>query len=54
MKGRSVVHVENGPIGKTLFYFAIPVLMSQLLQELYNVAEYTYDTHWLSNQRMGS
>ena len=39
MKGKSVVHVEKGPIGKTLFYFAIPVLMSQLLQELYNVAD---------------
>ncbi len=39
MKGKTVVHVEKGPIGKTLFYFAVPVLLSQLLQELYNVAD---------------
>ena len=34
-----VVHVDNGPIGRTLFSFALPVLLSQLLQELYNAAD---------------
>ena len=34
-----VVHVDNGPIGRTLFSFALPVLITQLLQELYNVAD---------------
>ncbi len=33
------VHVEDGPIGSTLLAFALPVLASQLLQELYNVAD---------------
>ncbi len=39
MRTSSVVHVEKGPIGRTLLHFAIPVLISQLLQELYNVAD---------------
>ncbi len=34
-----VAHVEEGPIGKTLLRFAVPVLLSQLLQELYNVTD---------------
>ena len=39
MKHTGVVHVEEGPIGRTLLYFALPVLLSQLLQEFYNVAD---------------
>ena len=39
MKATAVVHMEKGPIGRTLLYFAIPVLFSQLLQEFYNVAD---------------
>ena len=34
-----VVHVDSGPIGRTLFAFALPVLLSQMLQELYNAAD---------------
>ena len=34
-----VVHVDRGPIGKTLFAFALPVLLTQLFQELYNAAD---------------
>ncbi len=34
-----VVHVDSGPIGRTLFSFALPVLLTQLMQELYNVAD---------------
>ena len=34
-----VVHVDSGPIGRTLFSFALPVLLSQLLQELYNATD---------------
>lgn len=34
-----VVHVDSGPIGRTLFSFALPVLLTQFLQELYNAAD---------------
>ena len=34
-----VVHVDSGPIGRTLFSFALPVLLTQLLQELFNAAD---------------
>ena len=34
-----VVHVDNGPIGRTLFSFALPVLLTQLLQEFFNAAD---------------
>ncbi|MCR5174226.1 MAG: MATE family efflux transporter [Oscillospiraceae bacterium] len=34
-----VTHVDSGPIGRTLLSFALPVLMTQLLQELYNAAD---------------
>ena len=30
-----LTHVENGPIGSTLARFALPVLLSQVLQELF-------------------
>lgn len=33
------VHVETGPIGRTLFSFALPVIISQLLQEFYSIAD---------------
>ena len=33
------IHVDEGPIGKTLLAFALPVLAAQLLQELYNTAD---------------
>ena len=33
------IHVDEGPIGKTLLAFALPVLAVQLLQELYNTAD---------------
>ena len=34
-----VIHVDGGPIGKTLLAFALPVLATQVLQELYNAAD---------------
>ena len=34
-----VVHVDSGPIGRALFSFALPVLLTQLLQELFNAAD---------------
>ena len=34
-----LMHVENGPIGPVLLRFALPVLLSQVLQELYNVVD---------------
>ena len=38
-KKNSLCHMENGPIGPTLLHFALPVLLSQVLQELYNLAD---------------
>ena len=32
-------HVENGPIAPVLFSFAVPVLLLQLLQELFNITD---------------
>jgi len=34
-----VGHVDTGPIGRTLLSFALPVLATQLLQELFNAAD---------------
>ena len=31
--------VENGPIAPVLFSFALPVLLLQLLQELFNIID---------------
>ncbi len=39
MRKCEVVHVDQGPIGCTLLHFAVPVLISQLLQEFYNIAD---------------
>ena len=36
MSGR---HVTEGPIAPVLFSFALPVLLLQLLQELYNITD---------------
>lgn len=33
------IHMEQGPIGKTLLFFTLPVLLSQILQQLYSVAD---------------
>lgn len=33
------VHMETGPIGKTLLAFTLPVLLCQLLQMLYNITD---------------
>ena len=40
MKEQSTLcHVDSGPVGRTLFAFALPVLISQLVQEAYNSAD---------------
>ncbi len=44
-----VVHVDSGPIGRTLFSFALPVLLNQLLQELYNAADCAVLGHFGEN-----
>ncbi len=36
---RGAVHTDEGPIGKTLFSFAVPIIVMQLLQEFYNAAD---------------
>lgn len=33
------IHMEKGPIGKTLLLFTLPVLLSQLLQQLYSMVD---------------
>lgn len=37
--GMSGKHVESGPIAPVLFSFALPVLLLQLLQELFNITD---------------
>lgn len=33
------VHMEQGPIGRTLLVFTIPILLSQILQQMYSIAD---------------
>lgn len=33
------VHMEQGPIGRTLLMFAAPILLSQILQQMYSIAD---------------
>lgn len=33
------IHMEQGPIGKTLLLFTLPVLLSQILQQFYSIAD---------------
>lgn len=33
------IHMEKGPIGRTLLFFTAPLLLSQVLQQLYNIAD---------------
>lgn len=33
------IHMEKGPIGKTLLLFTAPVLLSQILQQLYSIVD---------------
>lgn len=33
------VHMEQGPIGRTLLLFAAPILLSQILQQLYSIVD---------------
>lgn len=37
--GTGEVHMETGSISKTLLLFALPVLLSQLLQQVYNITD---------------
>lgn len=43
------VHMETGPIGKTLFAFTLPVLLCQLLQMLYNITDCFVIGRWVGN-----
>ena len=33
------IHMEQGPIGRTLLMFAAPILLSQILQQMYSIAD---------------
>lgn len=33
------IHMENGPIGRTLLLFSGPILLSQILQQMYSIAD---------------
>ena len=39
MTDAHTLHMEKGPIGSTLIRFALPVLLAQLLQEVYNLSD---------------
>ncbi len=39
IKKRRSISLTEGPIGKALFSFAMPILLGQLLQQLYNLAD---------------
>lgn len=38
-ESKTEIHMEQGPIGKTLLLFTLPVLLSQILQQLYSIAD---------------
>lgn len=50
----STVHVETGPIGRTLLAFAIPVIVSQLLQEFYNIADCAVIGHFAGGHALAA
>lgn len=50
----NVVHMEKGPIGKTLLRFAIPILITQLLQELYNMADCMVVGHYAGENALAA
>ena len=33
------VHMEEGPIGRTLLLFSGPILLSQILQQMYSIVD---------------
>lgn len=33
------LHMEEGPIGRTLLFFTVPILLSQILQQFYSIAD---------------
>ena len=40
------VHMEQGPIGRTLLMFAAPILLSQILQQMYSIADCMIVVHF--------
>lgn len=38
-KTETEIHMEQGPIGKALLLFTLPVLLSQILQQFYSIAD---------------
>ena len=50
----STLHVETGPIGRTLLAFAIPVIVSQLLQEFYNIADCAVIGHFAGGHALAA
>lgn len=38
-KADTEIHMEQGPIGRTLLLFTLPVLLSQILQQFYSIAD---------------
>lgn len=43
------VHMEEGPIGRTLLIYTLPVLLSQILQQCYNIADCMVVGHFGGN-----
>lgn len=48
------IHVETGPIGRVLFHFAVPVLLTQALQELYNIADCAVVGHFCGDYALAA
>ncbi len=49
-----LVHVEEGPIAKTLLSFALPVLAAQLLQEIYNATDCAVVGHFAESHALAA
>lgn len=48
------VHVETGPVGRTLLQFAIPVIITQILQEFYNIVDCAIVGHFAGSTALAA
>ena len=56
MKGKSVFKVDflNGPIIKSLIIFAVPMLISSIFQQLYNMVDTMIIGHYLGDDSLAA
>ena len=48
------VHMEQGPIGRTLLLFSGPILLSQILQQMYSIVDCMIVGHFGGNQGLAA